>query len=68
MGRFTCRSCKGPLPGRGARCRNCGWASKYDARTGSGRQSRELRVGVGLMVAGLSMALAIAVIAYIGSA
>lgn len=66
MGRLTCRSCKALLPRRGARCRNCGWASDYG--TGTNRREREVLVGVGLMVVGLSMALAAAVaVAYLAS-
>jgi hypothetical protein len=64
MGRLTCSSCKALLPRRGARCRNCGWAADYG--TGFNRRDREVLVGVGLMVVGLSMALAIVAIAYLG--
>ena len=66
MARLTCRSCKAPLRKRGARCRNCGWASNYDM--GNNRRERELLIGVGLMALGVSMALAIAfAVAYMQS-
>jgi hypothetical protein len=43
-----CKSCKAPLPKRGARCRICGWAVDYDPKTS--RRERELVFGIGLMV------------------
>lgn len=66
MGRLKCRSCKALLPKRGARCRNCGWASDYGNWTD--RRERELLLGIGLMVLAGCMALGVAIaIAYIKS-
>jgi len=66
MRRLTCRSCRALLPRRGARCHSCGWASDYGTGM-SNRREREVLVGVGLMIVGLSMAFAIAVVAMLGS-
>jgi len=62
--RYRCRSCKAPLPNRGARCRLCGWAADYDPRTT--RQERDLVLGISFIVVAIVLAIAIAVtIAYV---
>ena len=58
VARSTCRSCKALLPKRGARCRSCGWASDY----GTNRQERELRLGIGLLVLAVCMALVVSIV------
>lgn len=64
MARLTCASCRAPLPQRGARCRNCGWAANYDLE--SGWRQREALWGVCLVVTGLSLAIGVAVaVAYL---
>lgn len=51
-----CKSCRAPLPKRGARCRVCGWAVDYDPKTS--RRERELVFGIGLMVVSIVVGIA----------
>jgi hypothetical protein len=58
VARWTCRSCEGALPRRGARCGTCGWAADYG--TGVKRLERERLLGVAFIVGALSIAFALA--------
>ena len=58
MARFTCKSCKAPLPQRSARCRICGWAQDYDPK--SSWRERELVMGVSLVLVGIVLAIGFA--------
>ena len=52
--RLYCLHCNARLQSRGARCRECGWASNYDPWT----QHREVVQGVSMVVVSVVMAIA----------
>jgi hypothetical protein len=56
--RLTCRACKSELRARGARCRNCGWATRYDRY--AEERERQVFIGVSLVVASIALAVGLA--------